>query len=99
MKPQAARNTRLKILAEYQELQAALSTHQSRPQGSTPLGGEGSYNCLDMDMDASNIMDVDMTNDTDIDGANMVSCMCGTIFSEETKQASRQEQVSEATGR
>ena len=95
MKPRAARKTRLTILAEYQELQAALSTHQSPSPGPTPHGGEGSYDCLDIDMDAS--VDVDMTNDTDTDDANMVSCMRGSIFY--TNQASRQEQVSKPTGR
>ena len=88
MKPKAARNkTRLKILAEYKKLQAALSTHQSPPPGPTPHGGEGSYNYLDIDIDAS--MDVDMTNDTETDDANMVSCMRGTIFSTQTKPAAK----------
>ena len=40
-------------------------------------------------MDASNAMDVDMTNDTDMDGANMVSCMRGTIFCTRTKPAAK----------
>ena len=89
MKPAVARKTQLNILAEYQKLQAALSTHQSPLQGSTPLGGEGSYNCLDIDMDASNIMDVDMTDHRDIDGANMLSCVRGTIFSTRTKPVAK----------
>ena len=38
MKPQAARKARLEILAAYQELQAALGTHQSPPPGPTPHG-------------------------------------------------------------
>ena len=40
-------------------------------------------------MDASDIMDVDMTNDTDTDDATMVSCMRGSIFSTRTKPAAK----------
>ena len=36
-------------------------------------------------MDASIDMDIDTTDDMGIDGANMVSCMRGTIFSAKTK--------------
>ena len=34
-------------------------------------------------------MDVDTTNDRDIDGATMVSCMRGTIFSARTKPVAK----------
>ena len=40
-------------------------------------------------MDASDIMDADMTNDMDIDGATLVSCMRGTIFPARAKPAAK----------
>ena len=40
-------------------------------------------------MDASNIMDVDTTDDMDIDAAHMVSCTRGTICSARTKPVAK----------
>ena len=89
MKPKAARNTRFNTLAKYQELQAALSTHRSPLQESRPLGRDDSYNCLDVDMDASNDMDMDITDGMNTDGASTVSCMRGTICSARTKPVAK----------
>ena len=60
MQPKAAQtNTRLVLLTDDRERQSTLDLHRPQIRGSTPLGGDNSYNYLDMDMDIENDMDID----------------------------------------